>query len=134
MTLGEVPCRRRDRRADPGCSGLRGAGLAPGFGRRGRDFDRGPLVLSPRLFVTHTLRSLSVGPLCRTAPAYTRPPSTTRPPIAAAVSPATTMGSHQLAEPMAMRAGMAIGALIGSQEMARAQVVPGLPIAAKDTK
>jgi hypothetical protein len=35
---------------------------------------------------------------------------------------------------MAIRVGMAIGAVRGIHETARAQVVPGLPMAAKDTK
>src|SRR5678815_5290939 len=63
-----------------------------------------------------------------------RPPSTTSPAIAASVNAAAMAGSHHEAAPMAIRAGMAMGAAMGSHEMARAQAVSGLPMAAKDTK
>src|SRR5689334_18210163 len=59
------------------------------------------------------------------------PPSTTSPAMVAAVSVATATGSHQAAAPMAMRVGMAMGAARGIQEMARAQPVSGLPMAAE---
>ena len=50
--------------------------------------------------------------------------------MAAAVSRAATTGSHQVAAPMAIRLGMANGAVGGNQETARAQAVYGLPMVA----
>ena len=63
-----------------------------------------------------------------------RPPSTTRPAITTTVSVAANNGSHQVAAPMAMRVGMAIGAVAGNHDTTRAQVASGLPVAAKHTK
>lgn len=54
--------------------------------------------------------------------------------MAATVSIAASNGSHHVAAPMAMRDGMAIGAVAGNHDTSRAQVVSGLPMAANDTK
>ena len=53
--------------------------------------------------------------------------------VASARSAATT-GSHQVAAPIAMRMGIARGAVIGNHETSCAQRVSALPIAAKDTR
>ena len=41
---------------------------------------------------------------------------------------------HQLAAPIAIRSGIASGAVTGKYDTAHAQTVSGLPIAANDTK
>ena len=53
--------------------------------------------------------------------------------VASARSEATT-GSHQVAAPIAMRMGIARGAVIGNHETSCAQRVSALPIVAKDTR
>ena len=53
--------------------------------------------------------------------------------MAASVSADATTGSHQVAAPIAMRLGMASGAVSGNQATSRAQVVSTLPMVAKDT-
>ena len=47
---------------------------------------------------------------------------------------AATTGSHQAAAPMAMRPGMAIGAVSGKYEIARAKTLLGSPIVANEAK
>ena len=54
--------------------------------------------------------------------------------MAARVTTAATTGSHQAAAPMAMRPGMAMGAVSGKYEIARAAALSGCPIVTNEAK
>ena len=54
--------------------------------------------------------------------------------MAARATTTATTGSHQAVAPMAMRLGIANGAVTGKNDTARAQTASGLPMAANETK